>query len=470
MNKKVINILTTIFIIISSFSIMIIFREESSAQIWNKTRIALFPKTCSQDYICSILNQENIKYVCKNSKRIKIPSEMIPINIDDKYLNFQNIYFSDLSGTYNIFYFPDISTHNFKKVLSVLKNAGIVFSTDSKTKYPYITFVFFVISFFIFLYYSKSKLLFSLCSVPLFLLNYSCPFWAQCISSTFVFLILFNLLPDINRKNYVSTYLKSFSSIIYLSIFIIITVISGFKIFIFTCLTIISIFIIYYLYSIVKKYFFNKKNIFEPVFILKADSKKNISKKFIIISFIPFILCFIALFFSITSVSLFQDNSSIKIPSPKKKYGNFCIKNFEKIINTDKIIPDISDYINFAWNSVTLPYHSFNYADKSFPEKNESVYFTDYINTQDGIALNEKIMYTFNDDFLKKSLSFIDSNYPVIEKVLLNQGHFCRIDYSVMSKTVGESSMTVKIFLILLCSVISLIYSVIVWRKNDFKQ
>jgi len=470
MNKKVINIIIAIFIIIFSFSIMIIFREECSSQIWNKTRIALFSKTYNLDYICSILNQENVEYICKNSKRINISSEIIPINIDDKYLNFQNIYFSDLTDSFNIFYFPDIKTHNFKKVLSALKNAGVEFSTDSKTKYPYITFVFFIISFSIFLYFSKSKLLFSLCSVPLFILNLSCPFWAQCISTTFILLILFNLLPDLTRKNFFSSYIKNFSTIIYFLFFIIITFFSGFKIFIFTCLTFLSIFAIYYLYASIKKYFFDKKNIFEPILILKTDTKKNISKPYIILSLIPIILCFIALFFSTTSVSLFQDKSAVQIPSPKKNYGSFSINNFEKIINTEKIIPDMSDYIKYAWNAVTLPYRSFNNPDNDVPEKNESVYFTDYIKTQDGIALNDKIMYTFNDDFLKSSLSFIDVTYPVIEKVLLNQGYFCRIDYSVMAKTAGESSMTAKILIILFSSIICLINSVIIWRKNGFKQ
>ena len=175
--------------------------------------------------------------------------------------------------------------------------------------------------------------------------------------------------------------------------------------------------------------------------------------------------------FSLSSVSLFQnDASQIKVPCPQKSYGSFSIKNFEENTDENDILPDMSAYIQYAWNAVTLPYRSFNYSSDLKPRSDESIHFTDYIKTENGIALNDKILYTFNDEFLKSSLSFIESTYPVIEKVLLNQGHFCKVGYSVMTKAHGESFMTVKILIILFCSVTCLIYSVIVWRKNGFKQ
>ncbi len=471
MNKKVTKIIIAILTVILSFSIMIIFREENISQVWNKTRIAIFNKSYNLDYICSVLDEADISYVCKTTKKINLFSDFVPVNTDEQYFNFQNKFFTDSSENYNIFYFPDISTKNFKKVLSVLKKSNISFSTDSKTKNPYMSFIFFVIVFFVFLYFTKSKTLFTLCSLPLFVFCFSCPFWTQTILSALILFIIYNFLPDIKRKNFFSEYLKNFSTIVYCFTIVIVTLISGIKITFFLALCLSSSLSVYFLYLKIKEYYSLKKSTFEPILILQANAKNNISKNHIILSCIPLLLCFIALFSSLMNVSLFQNNDkSIEIPSPKKSFGKFCVKNFEETLPENKVLPDMCDYIEHAWNTITMPYRSFNTKQKSRPALNETIHFTDYIKTKNGIAINDKILYTFNDEFLQSSLSFIDSTYPVIEKVLLNQGHFCKINYSVMTKGHNEAFMTLKILIILLCSAICLIYSVIFWRKNGFKQ
>lgn len=165
----------------------------------------------------------------------------------------------------------------------------------------------------------------------------------------------------------------------------------------------------------------NGRYSFHPVRIFSAAfSERDFDKRLLALpltSCAAGILCCFAL--AVPRSVAFSKGGSLLVPAPAGESG---------------ALPDLSDYINWRWRTITAPYVRAADALRSeAPAEGERVVFPRYA-LADGAIRASSDVFVFDDAFRAASLAAIDAlSYPAVEKLLKAQGAGGQFGYSSAS-------------------------------------
>lgn len=456
------------------FLIVFFFRYIPNSQVWKNTRLLFVPLNVPEQVITEILNDCEISVISSSSPVISAETN----STYNTYHKDQKKIFTDKNNEWNIFYLPDVSTQKLDNALKLLNSRNIAFKTDDSTSFPLLPPIICSFVFIVFFVFSKKRFNFFIQCLPFVFFAWCCPTWIPSVSVCLAFHPIFQLQKVWKRKGFIKYSFKDILSVLLFFTFPIINAFSIFQIFILSFLTLISFCCTsYLLYNLSIEKITRKKNLFIPVLIVPAKKIEKISFQSTMLLLVPLCIIILSMLLSNkpSTFSIEKNKTNLCIPAPVKYTGTnqFTVSSFQKNIEnqlSDKL-PDLSDYICYIWESLTYPYFSVNQEKRtsSHPEDGDKVFFPVYTQTENGISVTEKLMYTFSDNFIAEALSYVKNNPLVFENILIRQGKFCTISYGYSSFLQEDSFIFIKLIIALCITLCCLLYSLIIWRKNDTK-
>jgi hypothetical protein len=199
-----------------------------------------------------------------------------------------------------------------------------------------------------------------------------------------------------------------------------------------------------------------QRNLFAPVNIRPASFVPVITKKTIALSAIPFVAALTLGIFFIFQSFFFTSNSKkglyFPIPVRYTERKGFTVQGFSELEEirpkSGGELPDLGQFITWAWRVLTFPYVSLNNAHAG-PVPGAVASMPVYTQTDAGIVQSERVLYIFDDTFIAEVLGALDTggNAP-IERVLKNQGRFAAFSYGeIAKKTPGHYWFTIWLFI-----------------------
>lgn len=475
MNKKVFNSIC-LGLCILCLTLCFFLRTVPSSRVWKNAQILITPIEYDNNSLTNII--ENHKITCLSISNVEssMPDKFLMHPINLKYVEDCKNYFFDKSKNYQILYLINPQEDMVANLCKTLQREKIQFSIDTKTNFPYLASLFctiFIIALCFFV--KKDRFYFTIVLLPLILFAWCSPFWVQSISICMIAFAYFIVFHQRKRNKFFLSILKNTVVMLLATVYILVNLISGFKIFLlFFCSTFSSIIIFYLSENISMKKILNKHS-FEPVMI--SNAKKKILPNFstLMILVVSLFVFFLGIIFTNSSVvfSNSEDKIPLSIPSPVgyTVKGKISTGDFEKNFNLTKskdFLPDLFDYISNVWINITFPYKSLFYTTENeyYPKKDEVVVFPDYEMTDNIMIKKENNLFVFNDDFINDSLLIINGKYDTIESVLMGQKGLSKVAYSKYSNNANQGSVMIKL-IVMLCVTLGILgYFIILWRKN----
>lgn len=468
--KSVKNIIS-LTVIISCSLLLFFTRSTPVSKIWKSFQVLYAENSVSEEKILSVLDKNGCKGVISFSQqRQPLFSIYTPVELkqpSSDYLTERLKYFCDKQNQFRLYYIPEEYNSEAEKALSqIQKELTMKAGLDGKSNYLWILPVLCVIFYLIFTIASKNKKLFFALSLFPVLFVFSKPFFADAAA-----VIMFMQSVFLSEKYWNR---KKAAKVISTSFYTIVSVISSVAvIFIFSWIdgliflaVIAAVYSFYLLMSSFEK-FRNKRLSFTYSYIVPADMLPSVTKessKFILLAAAG-IAVMIFLFFFQGRFSSGATYRGLILPSPVDK-GIAYIETGDgspeenAVSEISEQLPDLENYYEWVWDTVTFPYRNLNSRSRQREplEKGEQIILDDYVDTENGIVKEQKVIYEYNDAFIEKIDKNIEKlNYPAIEKLMKEQGEEYDVVYSASSNGTSQDNDSRSFVLIILCLFVTII-------------
>lgn len=453
--KKIVFVSIISLIFLTSLYFFIQFLPKTSKGFWNSYFVFAVEKSVDKDTVFSFFEKLSISnYIHSNSLTYSFEDQKIPFAL--AYKNIQSLFF-DESGNYQLFYIP-IQYLNLFSQKNLIKPA-FNYILDTHLKKNITVFILSLFIFFILISKTKQRAFFFFGGLPILIAAFFyCQFSFIALYISQLYLVFFISL-SYKRKSF----FQFFKSNIFTSLISLYFILSLFwsNTFFFVqalCISLLSLSTLG-IYYFIEQAIESKKR-FSPHFILSNIYKKE--KAYTnIYTFLPFSLCFIVLIIiSFFNLNFDMQTKVLRIPFPQQnaKKTDFSIEAYEKTIaNTTKNakndayrFPNLAFFIADSWNQKKAAYVSVY--DENFYDKNQlhlakagdSVEFSHFIRSEEGIIQLEKQLYTFDNSFIASILEEIKESVSV-ENLLQSQNCFTEIVYEKTSKLIVENYLQLKL-------------------------
>lgn len=447
-------------IIISILSI-VFFRTIPSSKLWKDYSVVYVQKDVDEAFVESVFNNVGCENVISGSGQfvpIELSAETPEVSMtlakldSSNYLVRRNSYFYDKHANYKVYYVPDEFSNKIDDAIYYFQSEGINCGVDASSSYPFFIPILLTI-FVIFLFVKSSKKVLFACSclLPVFY-SFFIPFYSSVAAVCLLILGFYFMFYTWGRKDVISVWLKNPIILIFLTSSLLISCFSGIKNFLVFVIMLCGTVCIIHFYRIVSSVYQNRFS-FVPVKIRSASLVSIINPVSKLSSLICGIVIALILIFSFFAkgIGSSSKNSEHKILLPAS-YGNGSL-------------PNLNDYIEWKWTSMIEPYvHVSNVEKKYNPKFGDSVSFSKYVETDDGISETVHTI-VYSSDFENSALAFIDKlSYPALEKLMKCQkknfsaGYVFSGSQNVTIFTIIQLviAMFIPIFVYLYCSKLDL--------------
>ncbi len=467
--KKILVLSGAIAIIIVSLFQLVSLRIIPSTQIWDKYNILYIDIKADVQQINTLLTEHGIVDALSiNHNNFPPVTLFSPITLETEstefsYSQLQTLFFFDKEQSYNLFYIPEEHVSNVHKALDSI---DYIWGIDTQASIPAIPFIVSLLfSLFLFLN-SKNKVYFFTILSPYILFSLTSPFYHISASVCLLSYAIFRIQKYWHRDFFVEKLKQDIFLIISIVFAFIGSLLLGVRgVLLFFLSSLASISALFVIYSI--KSALIENSFFKPTYIYTAKTIPINRVLKIKYALIPLLAIVFLTIISSLNIQPQEKNTSkaLHIPAPSgyTVTDSFSAENYVKTIhiNADYRLPDLSDYINAAWNIETYPYKKIGDVSSDFVLPGEIVSFTNY--ESNGFRLEEVIetVATFDDEYIKKVVdSALSSTSNGAEKLLASQKGFSRVQYATSASI--KTSFGALIFLI--CNCIYMTYALICLR------
>lgn len=456
--KKV--LIPILFVLITS-TLLIVFRSVPVSRLWNNYSVLYCPVDSDINTINTVLDKYNCKDVISIfNQRIPLYSKIVPIKSieNDSYINERNNYFYDKSKEYLVFYVNDHYRSSLEKAVKTLRtDYKINANLDGKATFPWLTPIICTVLALFFAFISKNKIAYLLQVLVPVLFSYCLPFY---INASSVSLFLYSIFLEqkiLNRKDNISYILTNPYILVFTILPIILSFMSSFLSGIMFLLSAISSVIVFYLLELYKTYSDSKLH-FCPVNIRPAKYMNIINNKTVR----AMLYCSFAIVFMIIS-SIFSFDSSTSSNSTSKQVLLPIPSSKENVL------PNMNSYINWVWNTLTMPYRNLNEPYSGTPEENEVVVIPRFEQTSEGIITSNQEVFCFDTKFKNSAVEEIDNlEYSALEKLFKKQGSNFSASYGTGNEEKISSKTLIILFLELLIPLIMTFYYLLKRKKGGY--
>ena len=444
-------------LIFTSLVCMFFFRKVPSSRLWQSYDVIYIDSSFPESTVLEYLE----KYSCygtisKSNQRIPDVTLFAPVQPSSvngsPYLEDRNKYFSDKDKLYSIYYVPSKErSAAISAIRNLITETGVSGGFDSGTSFPLICPLVVLLIAFLFFLNAENKKAFILPAVLPVLYTLAFPFYVCAAAAALLLLPLFLVQKILFRQHFFKAVFANHFVVAFLVMPVPVvfceSVISGVFYVVTVLLCLLSLLFVSLLRS-----FKDSKLSFTPVYILSASNINILSASKRGFLFVPaltglfiFFVC-IAGGLSILNVG----TSKVQLPAPS---SNQFVKGE---------LPVFSDYLNWCWNAVSLPYRSMNKTQVSFsgvPQEGEKLYLRKYSESNGKIVFTDELVLSYDEHFRKNMSEHVKKfSYPAIEKLLESNSTVLSVTYS----NVGQGSTSGK-SVVLLLILIAVPFSVIVF-------
>ena len=415
---------------------IVVFRTIPVSRIWNGYKVLYVDKSMAEDAVLDCLYAAGcVDVIALSLQKTPITTPFSAFQKDyGSYLKNRLGYFSDKENAYSLFYIPDQYERQAGSALKTLtRNFHVRAGIDSETAIPYIVPVITVALYIILGLSCSNRRYFFLPAFFPVVLSFSMPFYTVAAGACLFMFSLYLANRLWGRKSDVMALVRNTEAdIILVSAFIVLcgqSVKCALLSFCSVCAS-ISVLVLLKLTSAHN----DSRSSFKYTLIFSAYQVPVINKKNMRV------LLFMSIPISVLMISFllsakFMPKSSagrIELPAPVRNAGDDSIGNAV-------FLPVMNDYFCWAWNTLTYPYRSVNYAWSETVTEGDSVHISQFVQKDSGIQEKDKVLYSYDSDFrkqLEKDLLGLD--YPAVEILMDKQLHSGTVAYTVSMQ--NESS------------------------------
>lgn len=436
-------------VVLMCVGMLVAFRSIPVSKIWNSYSIVYVEKSVSENQVLNVLSDNGCEDVIASSlQRVPLVSNFTPVEYADsaEYLSRRNMYFTDQTKLYSLYYVPskyENNALNAIKELSKISNAKM--GMDCVQSYPWLVVCVCAFVYLVFIILSSHKLVFAFSALFPLAFAFSVPEYGVCSSVCLIFMAIFLGQRFFGRKFAVSIVARNFYFDVLLigamAILFVNSPKTGF-IGLFVLLSCASALVICHeitKYIELKSSFKYEKIItarIMPVMYRKA------SKVCLFLS-VPMVVI-LCIFFATARFAPKASAQNIAMPAPVSS----------DMVNAEEKLPVINDFYDWSFNTIVFPYRNLNeYSMKGPLKEGESVSYTRYTQTEQGIISRDEAVYSYDESFKKEMHNYIDNlGYPSVESFLISQGENVSVGYSTNfnAKTTNDGLNMVLIIISML--------------------
>ncbi|MBQ0052584.1 MAG: hypothetical protein KBT11_11075 [Treponema sp.] len=426
------SILISIAVSIISLFLLLGFRTIPVSRLWKGYQVLyVFTNELTQQDILQTLQKNGCsEVVSKSNQQMPVVSPVSPVQVQnqDSYIFKRNSFFTDRTGKAMVFYVPDSSSQGLSRAISEISAfQGTMAGTDGKSSFPWIAPILSLIFTLVLLYFSENKSLFGFCAIFPIIFAFCRPMYTVAASAIFLNFALFLFHRIWKRKDFVKSFFNSPYSTVFTA--------SPFLLLIFSSPANAAFYLVSVLGILANLNLFNeweeakyKSYSFKPVYIVSSRMIPLVGRLGIrlmggLVATIVILTLISNFFGKITDVT--SNATSPSLPAP--------------VSSSNSELTNISDLMDWSWNTITFPYRKINSANTEKPKEGDSVAITDYIETNGTISQYSSQMYVYNGKFKDSILDKIENlNYPALEKMMLKQGKNASYGFSKGKLTSSE--------------------------------
>lgn len=445
MKKKILFFSSIILLVCSCYAIFSL-RVVPFSKAWKGYQVVYFEKEYDIDKVLTLFSDNKIENVISLAHK-PFPSlpKMTPVlpplvfGNNFAYSDFQNAFFYDKSGSFLLFYIPDMYTLEIQKVIDTLSpevNCGLVTGSSYPLLPPILSAVFFILL----ILRSKKRGFVLLLQLPFVFISFCYPIPLLSVLSLFTGSLIYIVQDIFYRDLFIQKIKKNLFAYIVLLYFLIVFFIEIKQVGLLLAIALIQSCCFYYMYRYIRKKQF-AKSCFTPVLIKNAmqiKTEKFFNYKFVLF---PTILVLLLVLNQISPkiLSVSDSKEILSIPSPKNysERVHFTSEDYVSIIDVeDKTLPDLSDLINANWFIEYFPYRKLSEFSVPTAVFGDSVFISDYEKKGKEVILKNTQVSEFNFSYISDTIATIyniDCNGP--EKLLVSQNQFTLVDYSTKNGT-----------------------------------
>lgn len=454
--KKIIPLLVSLF----AFFMLFQFRSLPMSQFWKGYRVLyVYSDDLGDGDVLTILEKNGCSSVVSSeTQRIPIVSQLSPVQTQnpDSYLFRRSAFFMDKNHRASVFYVPDSQTTQLDRALRELSafkstKAG----TDGKSSFPWLAPLICLAFFLILLFFSSERILFSIGTFFFILFAFCRPMFTVSAASSLYFFAFFLAHRLWGRKNSIKTVLNSPSVLLFALSPLLVLFLSSPLNGLFYILSILGSASAIYLYA----QFEQKREglySFKPVYIRSARMIPVIGRLGIrLLGGLLIVLLLITLSFRLAgNVSSLSVSASMpSLPSPTSQ--------------ADSSLTQISDFMAWAWSSLTFPYRKISDETEIIPHEGDVVSITDYQEVDGKINSVQTNAFVYNSEFRDSVLKAVDKlDYPALENMMLKQGKNARFGYAKKASAASSERFGMLLLLVFIAIPAAIGISYILGRKR----
>ncbi|MBQ7159300.1 MAG: hypothetical protein IJS09_07770 [Treponema sp.] len=361
--------------------------------------------------------------VSKSTQRLPVMSKFSPVQVQtsDSYLYKRDSFFRDEANTAMVFYVPegqDIAVSHALHAINGLKDT--VAGTDGTASFPWGAPIVCIVFAVICLAFVKNKLTFGAAAFFLVCFSFSRPLFT---TSAAVCLAMFGffMFQKVWGRRQFSSGITSPLFVLSLLVPVVLLFLSSPLSALFYTLSLLAAFSAILLVDILKSVLEERhgERSFKPVLIRSARFIPLVERKDITLIFLVILsmAAISALYFAGNAFhSVSVDVSQPALPAPGIGKSS---------------LPDLDDFMNWSWNTVTFPYRRLTDASAEIPVDGDSVVVPVYEDVGGHIVQKSQTAVVFNNNFRTDVFDSVkELSYPALEKMMLKQGRDTRYSYT----------------------------------------
>lgn len=452
-----VKIVLSSLVVLVCAGLLFAYRSIPVSKIWDNYSIVYVEKSLSENQVLSFLEASGCQGVVSfSAQQIPLVSSFTPVEYDDKtnYLSRRNMYFTDKSKQYSLYYVPSKYENNALLAIKEMAKLNTVnIGMDSVQSYPWLVVSVCIFIYLLFIVFSSHKFLFAFAALFPLAFSFAIPEYGVCCSVCLIFMLIFLSQRFFGRKYAFSILLRNFyiESLIFgsLAILFVNSTKSGFV----GIMVLLSVFSVFILCKEFQSYI-DLKSSFNYERLITARilpvMYKRASKICLFLS-VPMVII-LCIFFATAKFAPKTSVSTIAMPAPLSA---------EKVQDGEEL-PTITDFYGWSFNTIAFPYRNLNkYSNEGPLKEGDSVKYTRYSQSETGIIAKEETVYSYDNSFKREMHDYInDLGYPSIESFMLSQGEEVCVGYSndFNAKTSNDGMNLVLIIISMLIPLI--LYSV----------
>ena len=421
-------------------SLIIIFRIQFVASIWEGYRILAVPSAVSEKKVINELESHGITDTLSISTESLCPkNEMTPVtSFGLSYKDSIKKYFFDETQQYSLFYLKE-SRNLSTNLKQIMKKNGSTWRVERISVFAVLILIFpFSISI-IFFILSKRKLLYFFLQLPFLVFCCSSTEFAAALCASIFPIVAYSIQYYWQRPGWINFLISDLVTVVIVLIMLtslILTVpftknlriifLGLFSFFAATC----PLFFFHFIDQ-------NKK---QTGFILinSAHTVAFTLKSKLQLTVLSALMAGILALSFVAKDRFFSSGglAGLSLPVPHEYYKNagFSYMVFENLVTSEtqaRALPDLADFVNLNWKTDVLPYVSLNTAfPPAYSNSEVSMPVYEYDEDSGRVSTERKILYTFDESYFDSVLAKVASSpKPSVEKMLFAQKHFVTVAY-----------------------------------------